>query len=61
MNNQDQKLVKLIAQMWVASGGDADGFEWSQRKIQEHIEVLEELEKLQKPFEERKERKGKGG
>jgi hypothetical protein len=39
MNDKD--LIDLIARTWINSGGDAEGFSWTYRKIQERIKELE--------------------
>ncbi len=39
----DKQLIDAIAQLWIASGGDATGFEWCWFKILERIvEILED-------------------
>ena len=36
----DETLIDEIARHWIAAGGDAEGFEWLQRRIKERIEEL---------------------
>ena len=40
----DERLVDEIARLWVALGGDAEGFEWLKEKIKQRIKELEEGE-----------------
>ena len=40
----DERLVDEIARLWVALGGDAEGFEWLKEKIRQRIKELEEVE-----------------
>jgi len=42
----DERLVDEIARLWVALGGDSEGFEWLKEKIKQRIKELErEVEK----------------
>ena len=41
----DERLVDEIARLWIALGGDAEGFEWLKEKIKQRIKELEEVEK----------------
>ncbi len=36
----DEKLVRLVAELWVDHGGDAEGFDWCIRKIRDAIDRL---------------------
>jgi hypothetical protein len=38
----DDELIQAVADLWVENGGDAEGFEWVQRRIREEIERREE-------------------
>ena len=41
----DKELIDLMANTWISNGGDAEGFSWLWRKIQETIEArLEKVE-----------------
>jgi hypothetical protein len=37
----DKTLIELISTIWVASGGDAEGFGWLQTKIKDKIKEKE--------------------
>ena len=39
MNDNDR--IDIIAFIWIKLGGDAEGFSWTYRKIQERIKELE--------------------
>ena len=41
----DEELIDEIARLWIALGGDAEGFEWLEEKIKRRIEELEEVRK----------------
>ena len=36
----DEKLVQMVAELWVDHGGDAEGFDWCIRKIRDAIDRL---------------------
>jgi len=38
----DERLVEEVARLWVALGGDAEGFEWLEEKIKRRIKEFEE-------------------
>jgi len=42
---KDEKLIDLIARIWVANGGDADGIDWAWKKIRDRIAKLSEEER----------------
>lgn len=37
----DRELIKIIAEIWVANGGDSDGFLYSFLRIKNKIEEIE--------------------
>lgn len=39
---EDEELVEMVARLWVALGGDAEGFEWLKEKIKRRIEDIKE-------------------
>lgn len=41
----DNELIRQVAELWVASGGDAEGLDWSYQKLKKAIqEVYEEAQ-----------------
>lgn len=39
----ERHLIAAIAELWVESGGDLDGYKWSIRKIHDEIERIIDL------------------
>ena len=37
----DDKLISIIAQLWLSNGGDSEGFKFCVYRIQAEIEYLE--------------------
>lgn len=40
----DDELIRAVADLWMENGGDAEGFEWVQRRIREELERREEVD-----------------
>ena len=34
---EEKELIKLIANIWIANGGDAEGIEWCWAKIRDEV------------------------
>jgi len=36
----DEQMIQMVAELWVANGGDADGIDFLKEKIKEAIDKL---------------------
>ena len=48
----DDELIKQVASIWVANGGDAEGLDYSYKKLRY---CIEEMSKINKKIEEMEE------
>jgi hypothetical protein len=39
----DEKLITLIAEIWVENGGDAEGLDWCHTRIKKKIKEISKL------------------
>ncbi len=51
-NKKDRDLIDTIANLWIASGGDAEGFFWLAFDIREAIEEKQKEKKKEEPDHE---------
>jgi len=40
----DEKLIEEVAQLWVKSGGDAEGLDWVYNRLKKRIRELEQTD-----------------